>query len=230
MKKVVLSLLCFLTLAPATPAQAWSWSDLIPKLAWCTAWLGKEKLQLQTYKKRLTQYQNNQITVAIQWDSDFETRYRADITDKITDKNLGFALFSYNKIEKIGNISLLYIEQKERGHSYGDTLLKFVLEKLNSDNCNKIYWVAEPFNLNPNQTREDMLPKLIAFYQRQGAQVISQNATSAEMSFYPKKINILKKKLMPLKLYAQMNQSKINSFLPMAWNIGDKPKYNLIKN
>lgn len=113
------------------------------------------------------------------------TFYEAILRDNKTKKELGRVVFSYNKFTKFGYIAQLHVAREERNHSYGSMLLKFALEKLTQLHCNSIYWQAYPFDLCTNQTPEAMLPKLIAFYKRHGAQVLSQTASSAQMVYYP---------------------------------------------
>jgi hypothetical protein len=138
-------------------------------------------------------------------DSQLEIRYEVKLKDKSTGKELGHVKFSYDKGRKSGYISLLKVPREERKCSYGSILLKFALEKLSAQNCKGgITWQAYPFDLNPYESQEEMLPKLIAFYQRHGAQLISQNKWSAEMAYYPPKD--IRKKIKNLKTMEQKMQ------------------------
>lgn len=128
---------------------------------------------------------NITISISTQFEIETGTIYEAVLRDSFTSKELGRIGFSYNKFTQTGYISRLHVAREERKQSYGSILLKFALEKLTQLNCLGIYWQAYPFDLNVGQTSENMLPKLIAFYQRHGAQVLSQNTNSAQMAYYP---------------------------------------------
>ena len=130
-----------------------------------------------------------QSNTTIQIDSQFESEtniiYEAVLRDGTPGKEYGRVVFSYDKRNNSGYISRLHVAREHRQQSCGSRLLTFALDKLSSLNCTEIYWQAYPFDLKPNQTQEGMLPKLIAFYQKHGAQIVSKNATSAQMVYYP---------------------------------------------
>ncbi len=134
-----------------------------------------------------TQLARENLIIGI--DSQFETEsgtyYEAVLKDPGSGKVLGRVLFSYDKFAKSGYIARLHVQPEERKQSYGSSLLKFALQKLTDLKCIGIYWQAYPFDLRADQTSQNMLPKLIAFYKRHGAQVLSQNETSAQMAYYP---------------------------------------------
>ncbi len=113
----------------------------------------------------------------------YETRIKSSCSSS---QELGYIMFSYNKLSKTGYISRLHIPKEHRQHSYGSKLLKFALAELTQMKCITINWQACPFDLAEGERSEDMLPKLIAFYKRHGAQVLSQGTTSAQLAYYPK--------------------------------------------
>ena len=128
---------------------------------------------------------NLSITVDFQNETETEIYFEAVLKDSETARELGRVVYSYNKNTKTGYIARLHVNRDERKHSYGSKLLKFALTKLTNLQCIGIYWQAYPFDLLADQTSENMLPKLIAFYKRHGAQVLSQNSSSAQMAYYP---------------------------------------------
>lgn len=128
---------------------------------------------------------NTTISFEYQSENEAGTFFEAVLKDIETGKELGRVVFSYNKFNKSGYVARLHVAREERGNSYGSKLLNFALEKLTTLQCSAIYWQAYPFDLFADQTSEGMLPKLIAFYKRHGAQVLSQTGTSAQMAYYP---------------------------------------------
>jgi len=111
-----------------------------------------------------------------------QVTFYAQLFDQAMEKELGAISFSYNKEFLNGCIHRLHIEPSERKKSYGSILLTFALETLTECKCAVVNWKASPFNLQQGQTAEAMLPKLIAFYQKHGGQLVS-----ADIAYYPKK-------------------------------------------
>lgn len=99
---------------------------------------------------------------------------------------VGQVEFSYDRTSKKGYIARLHVEPAHRKKSFGSILLQFALDTLTQCKNDEIRWVASPFNLPAEQTSSEMLPKLIAFYQRHGAQMLNSTQWSAEMRYYPK--------------------------------------------
>lgn len=128
---------------------------------------------------------NLTITLVLQNETETDIYFEAALNDLQTARELGRVVYSFNKNTKTGYIARLHVQRDERKHSYGSRLLKFALSKLTDLHSTGIYWQAYPFDLLDNQTSEGMLPKLIAFYKRHGAQVLSQNNSSAQMAYYP---------------------------------------------
>lgn len=106
---------------------------------------------------------------------------------KIPAEYIGKVNFGYNAKTKIGFIDWLHISPTERKKSFGSMLLQFALDSLTECNCQEIRWTASPFDLSGKQTKQDMLPKLIAFYEKHGAKVASKEPTHASMLYHPKK-------------------------------------------
>lgn len=82
-------------------------------------------------------------------------------------------------------IHLIRIEKEYRRKSYGSILLKFALNKIATSNCKikTVYLYAQPHCLSDNETREEMLPKLIEFYKKHGATLKLLGLQSATMAF-----------------------------------------------
>lgn len=118
----------------------------------------------------------NETEVSIQYDA---------VLNDATSNELGRISFSFNKLTKTGYISRLHVLRTARRNSYGSVLLRYALKTLTHLKCTCINWMAFPFDLAEGQTQENMLPKLIAFYQRHGALVLSQTGNSAQMAYYP---------------------------------------------
>jgi hypothetical protein len=184
MNKIIVSLLCIATLSASMPTQA-IWYDWIPGISWFT---NKNAftpgLSIESY---VTVKDSIGFSNEPEKDSKLRKIYENELylVDNATQKYIANAAFSYDKTDQCGHISNLQVCQNARNQSYGSKLLKHVLEKL-STHCNEIYFQAYPYDLKSDQTKQEMLPKLISFYQRQGAQVISQNNFSANMVYYPK--------------------------------------------
>lgn len=105
-----------------------------------------------------------------------------------TNKELGSIEFHFYTFNNTAQISKLHIKSQERKKSYGSILLRFALDTLTELGCSAIYWMACPFDLNPEQTQENMLPKLVAFYQKHGAQALSIGTKNAQMAYYPSSV------------------------------------------
>lgn len=99
---------------------------------------------------------------------------------------VGTTYFWYDTETHFGYISHLHIEQEQRSKSYGSILLRFALDMLAEQNAHEIGWIASPFCLRAGEKVEAMLPKLIAFYQRHGATMLSTDGNTAQMRYYPK--------------------------------------------
>jgi GNAT superfamily N-acetyltransferase len=168
MNKIVLSILCIASLATAVTTHA-AWYDWIPGISWFT---NKNCLVPNIYNE--SQHYNRKIC-------------EANLKDNVTGKYLGSVAFNYDKASQSGEITHLHVRPEERNHGYGSTLLKYALEKL-SIHCNEIYLIAHPQDLKPNQTKQEMLPKLIAFYQRHDAHLLRKHPSKpiAWMVYYPK--------------------------------------------
>ena len=102
-----------------------------------------------------------------------------------TDKEVGSIQFSFDAATKSAYISRLHVAQEERKKSYGSILLTFTLETLTECGCTVVNWMASPFDLTPGQDARLMLPKLVAFYERHGAQMLSSTGYNANMIYYP---------------------------------------------
>ncbi len=106
----------------------------------------------------------------------------AELIDKETHEPRGSVEFGLHHYPNIaGYIRSLHILPEHRGKSYGSILLKFAISTLSQWGCKHISFEAQPFNLKEGESVAVMLPKLIAFYQRHGAQLISQNEYAADM-------------------------------------------------
>jgi len=126
-------------------------------------------------------------TITLEYAAENETTItmEASAHDSSTLGNVGRIVFSFNKFTKDGYIDRLHVSKDKRGSSYGSMLLRFALTKLTSLRCKAVYWQACPYDLHAHQTPENMLPKLIKFYQRHGAQLLFQSDYSARMVYYP---------------------------------------------
>lgn len=104
-------------------------------------------------------------------------------------KEVGKVRFTYyrDNNSNSGYINVLHVNKDNRKQSYGSVLLQFALDTLTELNCAVIRWTASPFDLQKGQTQQTMLPKLVGFYQKHGAQVLSKNTCTAEMVYYPAK-------------------------------------------
>lgn len=111
------------------------------------------------------------------------------LKDSTTGCQLGSIIFEYNAGSKKGFINRLHIFPNARKKSYGSILLQFALDSLTECDCQQVNWVASPFDLQKGQTQTDMLPKLIAFYEKHGAKMLSKTAYNAQMIFNPKKVS-----------------------------------------
>lgn len=132
----------------------------------------------QSYLELILQEQTiDQNTIAI----------NATLVCAKTGQYLGYIIFEYNSSTKQGHISRLHVTTKQRKKSYGSILLQFALDTLTECDCQKIDWTAYPFDLPANENRQSMLPKLIAFYERHGAELVSKGENSAQIVFDPKK-------------------------------------------
>lgn len=108
-----------------------------------------------------------------------------EISNKKKLGNIEFDYYTYNNTAKIRK---LHVEPTERKKSYGSILLRFALDTLTELGSSAIYWEAKPFDLKEGQTPENMLPKLIAFYQKHGAQVQTIGTKNAQMAYYPSSV------------------------------------------
>jgi GNAT superfamily N-acetyltransferase len=116
-----------------------------------------------------------------------ETQHHFAATLNYGNQIIGKVEFYFFKSNNTGRIELLAIEPEYRRQSFGSTLLTCALDTLSDMGSTAIYWSACPLQLPEDQTRQIMLPKLIAFYERHGAQTlfIDQVNAIAQMAYYP---------------------------------------------
>lgn len=113
------------------------------------------------------------------YESDEETQYKMIINN--LDKYENYAKFTVYKKRQVGSLHTLAVGQNERQKNYGALLYACVIKAMIDFGCTEITWYAAPNNLLNGQTPEQMLPKLINFYQQLGAQATTRYSTSAVM-------------------------------------------------
>ncbi len=83
------------------------------------------------------------------------------------------------------HINILKINPTLRCKGYGSILVKYALSKIAAAQCEQktISLTATPYDLRAGETTEEMLPKLINFYEKLGAKVVDRNDRGASMEF-----------------------------------------------
>ena len=83
------------------------------------------------------------------------------------------------------HIDSLKIALNQRGNGYGSILVTFALNKITSAQCEQktISLTAVPYDLREGETTEEILPKLIKFYEKLGAKLLDKNDRGASMRF-----------------------------------------------
>ncbi len=113
------------------------------------------------------------------YESDEETNYKMTISH--LDKYENYAKFTVYKKRPSGSLHTLAVGHNERHKNYGGLLYACAIKAMIDFGCSEITWYAAPNNLLKGQTPEQMLPKLINFYQQLGAQPSTIYNTSATM-------------------------------------------------
>lgn len=113
------------------------------------------------------------------YESDEETQYKMTILN--LDKYANYAKFTVYKKRPAGSLHTLAVGQNERRKNYGALLYACTIKAMIDFGCAEITWTAVPGNLLEGETKEEMLPKLIIFYQQLGAQPTTRYSTSASM-------------------------------------------------
>lgn len=105
------------------------------------------------------------------WVVDGAHEYIAVIKNKMTNESYGHLIYQLQPLNVV-YIRRLVIDPEYRNHELGGKLLKAVLERLPSlYGCKKVTLLASPMELRDGETKEQMLPKLIKFYEKHGAKV-----------------------------------------------------------
>ena len=112
--------------------------------------------------------------------------FKATLTDQCGLEEFGNINFNYNKANKSARIESLLIRPDHRKKSFGSMLLTFALQTLTECKCTIVTWMACPFNLRDGETTREMLPKLLAFYQRHGGIVTYMREYNADIAYYPR--------------------------------------------
>lgn len=154
------------------------------------ATFANKKKRVIKYLAELTPHLNVDIEFTQAWfeqNNPILTCIVAKLLEKETNQLIGKIEFAYDHFHSdTGYITQLLILPEYRKKSYGSILLQFGIDTFTKWGCDKIKLEAQPFNLKDGESADVMLPKLIAFYKRHGAQLIAQNEFAADMMFYLK--------------------------------------------
>lgn len=162
-------------------------NNLYPLVFWGTAgFIGvyAAKKLFNYWRDRERMYEIDEMTKVVinTWPYAAPREYIAAIINSKTNQEYGNLIY---QVQAAGVVYIrrLVIEPEYRQKKYGSKLLKIVLSKLPSlHNCSKVTVYAMPIELRAEETIQQILPKLIGFYQKQGAQItqIGNNGTWME--------------------------------------------------
>lgn len=109
-------------------------------------------------------------------------------TNQINGRNYASLMITKDNNVKKGHLNSLHIEQHERKKNYGTLLYACAIKAMMDLGCDKISWTAAPNDLLLSQTEQEMLPKLIKFYEQLGAKTVfnKQTSTSMELTNFQK--------------------------------------------
>lgn len=109
--------------------------------------------------------------------------YRAVIKNSKTNQIYGSLIYQVQSRDEV-YIRRFVVDSNYRKQGWGSKLLQAVLAQLPSlYGCKKVTLKAEPLELKEQETPQHMLPKLIKFYQKQGARVIRTEGNGPWMEF-----------------------------------------------
>lgn len=143
------------------------------------------KVLFNCWKDRERTYEIDEMTnvVISKWPLNFPQEYIAVIKNRKTNESYGHLIYQLQDID-VAFIRRFEIERAYREKGYGSKLLKIVLNTLPSlHGCTKVTLFASPIALKSDETKQELLPKLIAFYQKQGAQIDELKNDGAWMVF-----------------------------------------------
>lgn len=109
--------------------------------------------------------ENNQLE-AIYWLSLKEIAPECDVAS---------AHIFFNKVTKKARINSIVVKSNKRQYSYGTLLLQAIGISLQQLGCTRATGFANPFDLRKGENCDQMLPKLLAFYKRNGIEVDDKN-------------------------------------------------------
>lgn len=125
------------------------------------------------WKDREKVYEIDGITKVVinKWPYAAPREYSAVIKNSKTNQIYGSLIYQVQPFDVV-YLRRFVIEPDYRKQEWGSKLLKAVLEKLPSlYGCKKVTIFASPIELKEAETEQEMLPKLIKFYEKHGAKV-----------------------------------------------------------
>lgn len=137
------------------------------------------------WKDRERTYEIDGITKVVinKWPYVAPHEYIAVIKNKKTNESYGHLIYRL-QAAGVAYLRILSIEEAYREKRYGSKLLQAILGKLPSlHNCSKVTVNAIPIELRSGETIQQMLPKLIRFYQKHGAKITQMGNNGAWMEF-----------------------------------------------
>lgn len=136
------------------------------------------------WKDREKVYEIDGITKVVinKWPYAGPQEYIAVIMNSKTNQEYGSLIYHVQPLNVV-YIRRFVIDPNFRKQQLGSKLLQTVLDKLPSlYGCKKVTLQARPFELREGETKQQMLPKLIKFYEKHGAKVVRIEGDSTWMA------------------------------------------------